>query len=162
MKPTSLQIMYAAHVPTRDQNVVTARALEGHRLVFDPCCSMKVLGSWCDDRGCSSGAFLAGLQAGNRACHKHHGLLTDKMLPIAGRAKAFGTACAASTLHGLETLHLDGVGHRKLKGWEGRCLRKMKYFGKLKLGKAPALHDADRGRPGYRQREERSQVTGSL
>ena len=116
-KTASLQIMCAAHVPRRDRNVVTARALEGHRLVFDPCCSMKVLGSWCDD-------------GGGRPTANTRGLLRDNMLPIAGRAKAFGTACAGSTLHGLETLHVDEVGVRKLKVWEGRWLRKMRHFGK--------------------------------
>ena len=37
---------------------VTARAPEGHRLRFDPCSSMKVLGSWCDDKGGSTGSEL--------------------------------------------------------------------------------------------------------
>ena len=47
-KPKSLQIMCAAHVPRKDRNGAKARALE-------PCRSMKVLGSWCDDCGASPG-----------------------------------------------------------------------------------------------------------
>ena len=112
-KPKSLQIMRAAHVPRKDRNVVTARGLEGYRLVFDP--------------GRSSGALLASLQAGNSAFCEHEGLLRDKKV-APGRAKAFGSACTASTLHGSETLHLDNAGLRELKGWEGRCLRSMRHF----------------------------------
>ena len=88
--------MFAAHVSRKDRNVVTAGALEGSRLVFDRCRSMKVLGSWCDDCGGSSGALFASLQAGNSALYKHEGLLRDQTVHIAGRAKAFGSACTVN------------------------------------------------------------------
>ena len=88
-----------------------------------PCRSMKVLGSWCGDCGRSSGALL---QAGNSAIYKHEGLLRDKTLPIAGRAKAFG--CRLHSLGATWLASLDNAGLRKGKGWEGRWLRSMRHF----------------------------------
>ena len=72
------------------------------------------------------GALVASLQAGNSAFYKYEALLKDRKLPIVERTKAFGTACVASTLHGSETLHLDSATLKKLKGWEGRCIRTMR------------------------------------
>ena len=109
-----------------------ARALEGYRLLLDSFRNMKILGSWCDDCGGSSGAVLAGLQAGSSAFYKHEGLLRDKTLTIAGRAGAFGSTCTASEFHGSETLHLDSGGLRRLKGWEGRWLRSIRRFRRSK------------------------------
>ena len=109
--------------PENHRCEVTTRALEGHRLSFDPWRSMKVLGSWCDDCGGSSGALLAYLQAGNGAFFRHAELLRVSTLTLAGRARTFGTTCTSSALHGQETLRLDSSGLRRLKGWEGRWLR---------------------------------------
>ena len=134
--------MFAAHMSRHHRCEVTARALEGHRLLFDPCRSRKVLGSWCGDCGGSSEALLAYLQAGNGAFFRRAELLRDKTLTMAGRARAFETACTSSALHGSETLLLDSSGLRRLRGWEGRWLRSTKRF-RRELGDAPALHEED-------------------
>ena len=115
--------MCAVQLHRRHRNTVTARAPGGHRLKFDPCSGMKVLGSWCDDSGDSTGALVASLQTGNSASYKYKALLKDRKLPIVGRTKAFGTACVDFTLHGSETLHLDSANLKMLKGWEGRCIK---------------------------------------
>ena len=87
--------------------------------MFDPCSCMKVLGSWCDDKGGSTGALVASIQTGNSAFYKHETVLKDRELTIAGRIKAFQAASVASTMHGMETLHLDSADPQKAQGLGG-------------------------------------------
>ena len=126
-KPKSLQIMYAAHVPRKDRN-------EGHRLAFDPCCSMKVLGSWCDDGGGSSG------------------------FGSASRQSSSGKQCVLQTLLD-EPRPLVPLAQHRQKGWKGRCLRKVKTFSEWQLGNTPALHEADRGCPEHHLHKERAHAS---
>ena len=101
---------------------IAARALAGHLFPFELCRSVKDLAPG------AMTALLAGLQAGKGAFFHAAELLRDKTLPIAGRARAFGTACTSSALHGSEPLRLNCSGLRRLEGWEGRWLRSMRRF----------------------------------
>ena len=77
-------LMHSLDMHRRKRNTVTARAPEGHRLRFDPCGSMKVLGSWCDDKGGSTGALVASIQTGNSAFYKHEIVLKVENCPLRG------------------------------------------------------------------------------
>ena len=86
---------------------IAVRALAGHLFPFELCRSVKDLAPG------AMTALLAGLQAGNGAFFYAAELLRDKTLPIAGRARAFGTACSSSALHGSEPLCLNCSGLRR-------------------------------------------------
>ena len=104
-KPKSMQIMHAAQLHRRHRNTVTVRAPGSHRLKFDPCSGMKVLGSWCDDSGGSTGALVASLQTGNM-----------RILQIRGTAK------------GSQTAHRwADKGILALPAWPSRCTAQKRF-----------------------------------
>ena len=47
---------------------------KANRERFDQSCNVNFLGSWCDDRGGSTGALVARVQTGNGAFCKHETL----------------------------------------------------------------------------------------
>ena len=86
--------------------------------------------------------------------HESPIVLKDRELPIAGRINAFQAASVASTLHGMETLHLTAQISRSSKAGR-RCIRTVRRS-RRGIWETSSLHEAHGGCPGRHLHQERN------